>query len=299
MFTLAKLPGLVGDFILEESEQIKDNITNLDLFPDGYLAANLHEILISAFITFSLSGLAAFIILNWNSYGDSGSVKKEDKIRQLKTHIPKPVILKGLYQESVAEVNAASKQLVPSFQKGQTYWVLLRVQMCEYINFVGTKFELHGNGISPDTTNTKEAFKTKDAYVILRFKITGDIKPDSLVGYVMIHFMNDLNYGNPIRDYITNDFIICAIGTATSVDPLEFKNGLKHIGYENENEVVINKKIPGTDVIIPYSILLPIHQVYDLFMDVYNNCIFESSKYIIDNDNYESWNGKSINELAF
>ena len=36
-----------------------------------------------------------------------------------------------------------------------------------------------------------------------------------------------------------------------------------------------------------------------IFMDVYNINIFESNKYSIDDENYESWNDKSINELKF
>jgi hypothetical protein len=34
-------------------------------------------------------------------------------------------------------------------------------------------------------------------------------------------------------------------------------------------------------------------------MDVYNNTLFESKKYEMDDNNYESWNGKSINEITF
>ena len=61
----------------------------------------------------------------------------------------------------------------------------------------------------------------------------------------------------------------------------------------------IYKKFHGSNINVNYALLLPIHPVYDLFMDVYNNCIFESTKYVIDNENYESWNGKSINQLVF
>ena len=129
----------------------------------------------------------------------------------------------------------------------------------------------------------------------MKFRIINDIKQDSLVGNVFIQFMNDLNHGG----YTTNDFIICAIGTSTNIVKQEFYNGLKHIGYELENAMQVYKNIPGSNITIDYSLLLPIHQVYDLFMDVYNNCIFESTKYVIDNANYESWNKKPINNLVF
>jgi hypothetical protein len=107
--------------------------------------------------------------------------------------------------------------------------------------------------------------------------------------------MNELNHSK----YITNDFIICAIGTSPKVDPNEFNTGLKYIGYEMENNIEVIKKTSRTNILVNYNLLLPVHQVYDVFMDVYNNCLFESTKYVIDNNNYESWNGKSINELAF
>jgi len=107
--------------------------------------------------------------------------------------------------------------------------------------------------------------------------------------------MNDLNIG----EYRTNDFIICGIATGKDINPMEFTNGLKHVGYELENNIQVNKQIAGTNMIVNYGLLLPIHQVYDIFMDVYNNSLFESRQYVIDNDNYESWNGKSINELVF
>jgi len=300
VFNIAKYPGILANVILEETNQInqtiKDNITQLNLFTFEYFEF-IPEIITSFIITFSLLTLAGLAFFYRSS---NASANIENKINT-KISGDKTVkntihpILKGLYLESVSEVNAASANIVKKLEKGQTNWVLMRVQMRDYVNMAGTKFELHGNNIHADTSDTKEAFQTKDVYLILKFKIVGDIKQDSQVGNQIIHFMNELNHSG----YITNDFIICAIGTSPNVAADEFNTGLKHIGYELENNLEILKIVRGTNIIVNYNLLLPVHQVYDVFMDVYNNCIFESTKYVIDNDNYESWNGKSINELVF
>jgi hypothetical protein len=307
---LAKYPSILANVILEEGNQInqtiKDNITNLNIFPLEY-SEYIPEIITSFIITFCLLTLTGFIILYKNNNTKANAPAKTDapKTNNANTNNAPKInnannilmykINKGLYLESVAELNTVSKNLVKKLEKGQTYWVLIRVQMRDYLNMAGTKFEVHGNNIHKETSNTKEAFQTKDAYLILKFRILGDIKEDSRIGYQIIHFMNELNHSK----YITNDFIICAIGTSPKVDPNEFNTGLKYIGYEMENNIEVIKKTGRTNILVNYKLLLPVHQVYDVFMDVYNNCLFESTKYVIDNNNYESWNGKSINELAF
>ena len=310
VYNLAKYPAILGNFILEEShqinQQIKDNITKLNIFPLEY-SEYIPEMNAPTIITLSLLMITGFVILYKNTKTKTIKAANSNATVTAKTKIDtniknsdtltstSNIINKGLYLESVAELNTVSKNVVKKFEQGKTYWVLIRTQMRDYINMAGTKFELHGNNIHESTSDTKEAFMTKDVYLILKFRIIGDVNHNSLAGYQIIHFMNELNHGK----YITNDFIICAIGTSPNVEPHEFINGLKHIGYELENNIQISKKIQGKNITVDYNMLLPIHQVYDLFMDVYNNCLFESTKYVIDNENYESWNGKSINDLVF
>jgi len=309
MYNLAKYPAILGDLILEEGHQINqqihkqikdnitDNITKLNILSLEYIH-NIPEIIFPTIITLVIVILAWFKIKSTKISNTKSIPIVPDKTS---SSIPaklnnKPLMItKGLYLESVKELNTASKHVVKTFTKGQSFWVLIRVQMQDYIKMAGTQYELHGNNIHADTINTKAAFLTKDAYLILNFRILADIRQESLVGNQIIHFMNKLNYG----EYITNDFIICAICTSSNIGHQEFNNGLKHIGYELENHRQVDKQIQGTNITVNYSLLLPIHQVYDLFMDVYNNCVFESSKYVIDNENYESWNGKSINKLVF
>ncbi len=301
VFNFANFPAKLGDFILEEShqlnQQIKDNITKLSIFTVGYYDYIPDIVSSSIMLTFALATIAGFGILYWNSktakkYSPNQSIALN---KGLNSRCQPFVIKKGLYLQSIIEVNDASKNIVKNFKKGQIYWVLIRAQMKDYVKMFGTKFELHGNNIHKDTDNTMNEFKTKDVYLIMKFKIINDIKDESLVGNVIVQFMNDYNHGN----FTTNDFIICAIGTSSKVDPYEFLNGLKHINYELKNRYYINKTIQKLGIISCYSLLLPINKVYNLFMDIYNNCVFESTKYKIDNNNYEFWNSKSINEIAF
>ena len=144
--------------------------------------------------------------------------------------------------------------------------------------------------------------------------------------------INCMNYLNNIcnEEYKTTDFIVIAITSDTRPDIFnasdtppnasdtppkspntpntviynanikEFENGLNNNNYEilNCRNVVINLNIK-TKINCVFRLYLPIHEIYDIFMDVYNNTIFESKQYVIDDNNYESWNGKSINELNF
>lgn len=297
MYNIFEYPSILGNLILKESKHInqyiKENITKLNNLSFEY-NNYIPNIIISIIITLFLI-LIGIIILYKHKYKHTKIIKQTQHNKQLDLS-KKPIIInKGLYLESVEELNIASNILIKNIKKGQIYWVLIRAQMIDYIEMMGTKFELHGNNIRCNKNNTKTTFYTKDVYIILKFKIINDLHSDLLLGNQIIHFMNELNY----ETYCTQDFIICAISTSPNVEPKEFYNGLKYINYELENNIQVNKKLHNTNQLICYRILLPIHQVYDLFMDVYNTSIFESSKYVIDNENYESWNGKSINEIHF
>jgi len=43
-----------------------------------------------------------------------------------------------------------------------------------------------------------------------------------------------------------------------------------------------------------FQLYLPIYDIYNIFLDVYNNSVFVSKKYSIDKDNNEFWNSKNI-----
>ena len=57
--------------------------------------------------------------------------------------------------------------------------------------------------------------------------------------------------------------------------------------------VIINLNIKTKKNCV-FRLYLPIHEIYDIFMDVYNNTIFESKQYVIDDNNYEDFEGKVL-----
>lgn len=315
LFDIVAFPNKLGAFILEEGVLLKNNITAMRgqfQWTDEQIAE-----VVFASISLGLSSLLAFIFIKWyfssptpvsknsassnNGVGNIGDGCNGDGCVGVNPGnkgkgYPQIKASHGLYLQSVSEVNNAGAKIIPMFDKGNTYWILLRVHLRNPMNMVGTKFKLHGNNT---IGNTEEAFQTRDSYLMMRFKVIADITTkDYLFGNVIVRFLNHLNQSTNVT-YLTEDFVVVAIGTGPVTEPDEFRNGLIHIGYEMENYIEVNAFTPDGKHSIEYALMLPVHGIYDLFMDVYNTCLFESKKYIIDDDNYESWNGKSINELVF
>ena len=135
-----------------------------------------------------------------------------------------------------------------------------------------------------------------------------------------IHYLNNIIP----EEYKTLDFIVIAIGTCkikNTTQNMEFYNGLIYNNYiinnifnisilnntnNNTNNItnitnISNSNITNTNTnnVSSFILMLPIHNVYEIFMDTYNNTIYESTKYYIDNKNYETWDTISINELQF
>lgn len=203
------------------------------------------------------------------------------------------IMKNGLYIDSIYEVNNFTN--INNIKNNVIYTILLRVQMKNTIKIENTKFELHGNYINNDTT--------RDMFMILNFQYL-DIKNKPNISKIITNTMNYFNL-NSIDKYKTTDFIVIAIGENNNngkyiVSEKEFNNALINIGYEMENYYDI-RIIPedNANIEISFKLLLPIHEIYDIFMDIYNNTIFESKHYVMDNNNYESWKGKSINDLEF
>lgn len=304
LFDIAAIPNKLGQFILEEGNDLRENITSWKeqfQLSDDFLS----EMMMSASITFGICSVFAYWFLNW--YADSLDIKSKPQSKlntpgkvqdqdQGKKEVDKKGVnvgkkfpaIQGTYLYSVHEVNTASKNIISKFQKDHAYWVLLRVRLRNPIDMFGTKLELENTS----TCNTKKSFQTRDAFLTMRFKIVSDIVNKDF-GNVLVHFMNLLNHTIDTK-YYTSDFIVCAICESSITVPNEFINGLNHIGYEMENLINVNAKTANGNTSIAYSLMLPVHGIYDLFMDVYNNCLFESKKYVIDDNNNESWDNNKI-----
>ena len=97
-------------------------------------------------------------------------------------------------------------------------------------------------------------------------------------------------------EYKNEDFVVLAISKdkQTQLNNNEFYNGLNNINYElcNVKHLTLDKEQK-----IGFILLLPLKQIYDLFLDVYNDVIFESTSYKIDYDNNECWYDNSLNDI--
>ena len=224
----------------------------------------------------------------------------------------------NLYFQSILEVLSKNNEIVDKLEKNTDYWILLRVVMKHPLKMKRTKYELHGNNV--DNIGNR-AFNTQDMYIIIKLRfydyefMNGNVKFS--MANTIVRCMNHLNQISP-EEYKTKDFIVVAISTKPIVNNNtntntntnnnsnsngnEFYNGLINNNYELYNFKEMNIKINGKNDdthYIGYIMMLPIHEIYDIFMDVYNTTLFETVKYAIDDNNYESWNNVSINELKF
>lgn len=215
----------------------------------------------------------------------------------------KPLV--GIYTESIMELvkensNIVEKMISSKYDK-LMYWVLLRVQLRNPLEMTKTKFDLHGN----HTGNSKSSkFTTKDAFMIIKFiyynNNKDDINKKNLnFGNIIVNFMNYYNNYSEEK-YRTNDFIIVAMSQINeNTNPKELYSGLIANEYEMSNYHDVTVKMPNTNNTAGYVLTLPIHQVYDIFLDVFPNVVFETKHYEMDNNNFESWKGISMNELSF
>ncbi len=247
------------------------------------------------------------MILNEKDYKNKAKDKNNNKIvcnngienmnNQNKVKYPT-----GLYCESIRELVAKNDDMIKKIGSSNDFWVLMRVIMKNPISMKRSKYELHGNHVG---NSRNRVFKSRDMYMIFKMKYFSGNNPNNKsdnykfsIANSIIGCMNYWNHVSP-EEYKTCDFIVVAIcDKSNHNNPREFYDGLINNNYELFNFKDILNNIDNK-MRIGYSLLLPIHEIYDIFMDVYNLNIFESNKYFIDDNNYESWNDKSINEIKF
>ena len=289
----------------------------------GYFVVGTREIIYSVFKKYCLNnyvliGIYTLILCNliWEIFNYYFIVKSKKVCRATDNNatddddimgLNDVFIPKELYYQSILEVLAKNNEIASKMTTYTDYWVLLRVVLKKPMKMKRSKYELHGNNVGD---SRKNIFGTQDMYMIIKLcfneyeyinNCNGKINFN--MANIIVRCMNQLNKISP-DEFKTNDFIVVAISTKPIINNYhnEFYEGLINNNYELYNFKNMKIKITNKNNkshYINYIMMLPIHEIYDIFMDVYNNTIFESAKYVIDNDNYESWNGVSINNLKF
>lgn len=283
--------SLLNSYILKNYKDIYYSI--LDDEFDYYTFSLVTFVAFILFLTLGLSIYAIYIFYNFTGF-HIGNVQTKEQIKeQNKMNTKKGIIVKkGLYSESIIELfnNNISINKTPD-----RYQVLLRVKLLNNINLRKTKYDLHSNNLIGDI-NLDPIFTTKDLFMIINIYNNYNFTIENNI----IRVMNYIN-NNIVPFLKTDDFIIVMI-SKNNTKTEEFIQGLKNNSYTVDDHL-ITATIPTMKInnsIIPsFQVLftLPIHEVYDVFADTFNDTIFESKNYVMDNDNYESWKNKSINEI--
>ena len=233
-----------------------------------------------------------FNTINTNTFDNYKPVEIENIVLNYNNN--NAFITKGLFIDSVLEINANHKTILNNIMVNENnnnnyYYALLRIKLKHTITLNKTNYKIQSIIVDSDA----DTFSSSYMYMIIKFKYTNTtIK----LSQVIVNVMNILNhYSHDI--YKNEDFIVLAISKDTNninSNPNEFYNGLQNINYDLCNVKHINLTKENK---IGFTLLLPIKQIYELFLDVYNDIIFESTSYKIDFDNNEYWYNNSINDI--
>ena len=201
-----------------------------------------------------------------------------------------------LYLESIMELHDANENIVKKLESNTDYFILVRVRLNKSLQMKKTKYDL--------SENKGKNFKTNNMYLVIGFH-TLNLEEDNRrqrvnVANLILNLINTFN--NSGGDYKINDFVITAIGKnntqsgRNTLSSNEFYRGLININYElfNLKMVHINTKCGNQ---MRFLMTLPIVDINGLFMDVYNDVVYESKFYKVDKNNFETWDNKAINKL--
>jgi len=220
-------------------------------------------------------------------------------------------ITEGLFIDSLLEIKSNNKYINDKIKDNynnvlmttNSYYVLIRIKTNNDIQMKTSKYNLRHEKV---TDGNKYNKNISDFYMIMKFSHTYNINHSVIMNDVIMNIMNIYNYLSP-NEYKNKDFIIIAISKINNTNTNfntnndinnnnnEFYKSLTNTNYElcNIKTVNLNEK----DKHNTYMLLLPLKEIYDLYMDVFNNVIFESIGYKIDNDNNEYWYNESLNTI--
>ena len=237
-------------------------------------------------------------IYNEKFYQEYNRIKNEN----LKNNNIQKFITKGLFVDSILEMHSNNNNIINKIKVNtiNNYSALIRVKLKNSIEMHKTKYNLENIKYDNDNDNDNgnDKFKTNDMYLIITFKYEYNEDTENnesmKMSQTIINIMNIIN-SLKINELNNDDFIVLAISKdANILNFNEFYNGLKNINYDLNNA----KKITlDSEKNTGFMLFLPVKDIYDLFLDVYNNIIFESTSYKINYDNNEFWYNNSINDI--
>ena len=277
--------------------------------------------------SFVVSLALAISVYNYVMYYYSKNVAKQEMLQHLDQKTTKKVKFND--KKTIDEINARPMYLHSTFELNQTmnnmvepyttYRVLLRIKMMNLIPISVPMQKLHCNN-HRFTPNKDGGYNFENGDFFITYSFNMGSKKISFINSIM-ETMNHINTeGN--KQFKSKDFIVIAINKEQKSSlQNEFYQGILNSRYNpknifgalvpnseqkknanNDNNAddgreQTNKNANANSFVVYY--LLPVHTVYDIYMDVFTDVIFESNKYEMDNENYESWNKISINELTF
>ena len=204
-------------------------------------------------------------------------------------------ITSGIFLDSIKEIEQNNNYIIEQMKCNETnsYYMLLRVKTRNPINIIETKYNLRNE---KQGDGNKINSQTNDNYMLMKFNYNNEkiTNYDSKIKDIIINNINLLNYLSNDA-YKNKDFIVLAISKSQkNFNPIEFFNGLFNIKYEHfniKNIIIKNTRLIG------FTLLLPTKKVYDMYMDVFNDVIFESTAYKINNENTEYWYTNNLKEI--
>ena len=175
----------------------------------------------------------------------------------------------------------------PETTTSNNYYVLYRVKMANKLTMKCTSNIKH------------KTFDTNDMYMIMAFTIKNSNNENININIsnIILDFLNYYKLSTYTTNYDVNDFIVIAISKENKMLSMnkEFYNSIKNLDYESTHLKCIKINLPnGNYCNIKFTI--PTLEMYNLFMDVYNDTIFESKFYEINKDNCDFWNLVSLNK---
>jgi hypothetical protein len=199
------------------------------------------------------------------------------------------VDMSKLYVKTIDELRENRESIRSKFRSNENYYSLLRVKLALPVTMKKTKYDI------PESKGKN--FTTSELYMIVGFRtyeIT-EYNHEIYLENILLKIINTFNQ-LPTNHFKITDFVLVATGSKPNIQNNEFFRGLININYELFNIKAIEMTTRDNKE-IRFVMPLVINDINKLFMDVYNDILFESKKYKIDVNNYETWDNKNLRNL--